>query len=88
MAQHKSAKKRIVRNEKRRVINHARISRIRTFIKRVESAIVAGDKDLAAASFKLAQPELHKGVSRGVLVKNTVARKLSRLSKNIKAISA
>ncbi|MEC7661508.1 MAG: 30S ribosomal protein S20, partial [Pseudomonadota bacterium] len=47
MAQHKSAKKRIVRNEKRRVINHARISRIRTFVKKVESAIAAGDKDLA-----------------------------------------
>ena len=88
MAQHKSAKKRILRNEKKRVINHARISRIRTFIKRVESAIVAGDKDLAAAAFKVAQPELHKAVSRGVLVKNTVARKLSRLSKNIKALSA
>ena len=88
MAQHKSAKKRILRTEKKRVINHARISSIRTFIKRVESAIVAGDKDLAAAAFKVAQPELHKAVSRGVLVKNTVARKLSRLSKNIKALSA
>ena len=88
MADHKSSKKRIIRNNKRNEINSTRISRIRTFIKRVESAIVAGDKDLAAAAFKVAQPELHKGVSRGVLVKNTVARKLSRLSKNIKALSA
>ena len=77
MAQHKSAKKRIVRNEKRRVINHARISRIRTFVKKVENAIAAGNKELAAEAFKMAQPELHRGVTRGVLLKNTVARKLS-----------
>ena len=63
MAQHKSAKKRIVRNEKRRVINHARISRIRTFVKKVENAIAAGNKELAAEAFKLAQPELHRGVT-------------------------
>ena len=88
MAQHKSAKKRIVRNEKRRVINHARVSRIRTFVKKVERAIAAGDKDLANQALKMAQPELHRGVSKGVLVKNTVARKISRLSKNIKALSA
>ena len=88
MAQHKSAKKRIVRNEKRRVINHARISRIRTFVKKVENAITAGNKELASDAFKLAQPELHRGVTRGVLLKNTVARKLSRLSKGIKALSA
>tara|TARA_Y100001978_G_scaffold110859_1_gene98886 strand:+ start:153 stop:419 length:267 start_codon:yes stop_codon:yes gene_type:complete len=88
MAQHKSAKKRIVRNEKKRVVNHARISRIRTFVKKVESAIAAGDKDLATQALKTAQPELHRGVSKGVLVKNTAARKISRLSKNIKALSA
>lgn len=88
MAQHQSAKKRIRRNEKRRVINHARISRVRTFVKRVETAIATGDKEAAAAAFKLAQPELHRGVSRGVVQKNTAARKLSRLSKSIKALSA
>ena len=82
MAQHKSAKKRIVRNEKKRVVNHARISRIRTFVKKVESAIAAGDKDLATQALKVAQPELHRGVSKGVLVKNTAARKISRLSKS------
>ena len=88
MAQHKSAKKRIVRNEKRRVINHARISRIRTFVKKVENAIAAGDKELATHALKRAQPELHRGVSKGVIVKNTASRKISRLSKNIKALSA
>ena len=88
MAQHKSAKKRIVRNEKRRVINHARLSRIRTFVKKVESAIAAGDKDSATQALKMAQPELHRGVSKGVLVKNTATRKISRLSKNIKRLSA
>ena len=88
MAQHQSAKKRIRRNEKRRVINHARISRVRTFVKKVELAIASGDKDAAAAAFKLAQPELHRGVSRGLVPKNTASRKLSRLSKGIKALSA
>jgi small subunit ribosomal protein S20 len=88
MAHHLSAKKRIRRNEKRRVINHARISRVRTFVKRVESAIASGDRDAASAAFKLAQPEMHRGVTRGVLHKNTVARKLSRLSKRIKAMVA
>ena len=88
MAQHKSAKKRIVRNEKRRVINHARISRIRTFVKKVENALAAGDIELATQALKMTQPELHRGVSKGVIVKNTAARKISRLSKNIKALSA
>jgi small subunit ribosomal protein S20 len=88
MAHHLSAKKRIRRNEKRRVINHARISRVRTFVKRVESAITLGNQDAAKDAFKLAQPEMHRGVSRGVLHKNTVSRKLSRLSKRIKAMSA
>lgn len=88
MAQHQSAKKRIRRNERRRVINHARISRIRTFVKKVEMAIESGNKDAAQAAFKSAQPEMQRGVLRGVLHKNTVARKLSRLSARIKAIAA
>ncbi|MDE0810736.1 MAG: 30S ribosomal protein S20 [Alphaproteobacteria bacterium] len=88
MAHHKSAKKRIRRNEKRRVINHARISRVRTFVKRVESAIAGGDKSAANDALKLAQPEMHRGVSRGVLHKNTASRKISRLSKRIKAMAA
>ena len=57
-------------------------------MKKVENAIAAGNKELASDAFKLAQPELHRGVTRGVLLKNTVARKLSRLSKGIKALSA
>ncbi|WP_193184719.1 30S ribosomal protein S20 [Nisaea sediminum] len=88
MAQHQSAKKRIRRNERRRVVNHARISRIRTFVKKVETAIAGGDKEAAQAAFKSAQPEMQRGVTKGVLHKNTVARKLSRLSARIKAISA
>ena len=88
MAHHQSAKKRIRRNEKRRVINHARISRVRTFVKRVESAIAGGDKSAANDALKLAQPEMHRGVSRGVLHKNTASRKISRLSKRIKAMAA
>lgn len=88
MAQHLSAKTRIRRNERRRVINHARISRIRTFVKKVETAIASGDKEAAQAAFKSAQPEMQRGVTKGVLHKNTVARKLSRLSARIKAISA
>jgi small subunit ribosomal protein S20 len=88
MAQHQSAKKRIRRNEKRRVINHARISRVRTFVKRVETAIASGDQGAANSALKLAQPEMHRGVSRGVLHKNTVSRKISRLSKRIKGMAA
>ena len=88
MAHHLSAKKRIRRNEKRRVINHARISRVRTFVKRVEVAIASGDQDAASAALKAAQPEMHRGVTKGVLHKNTVARKLSRLFKRIKAMAA
>ena len=88
MAHHQSAKKRIRRNEKRRVINHARISRVRTFVKRVESAIAGGDKSAANDALKLAQPEMHRGVSRGVLHKNTASRKISRLSRRIKAMAA
>ena len=86
MAHHKSAKKRIRRNARRTEINRSRIGRIRTFIKRVESAIASGDKEAAGAALKLAQPEMHRGVTRGVLHRNTVARKLSRLSASIKAL--
>jgi len=88
MAQHQSAKKRIRRNEKRRQINHARVSRIRTFVKKVEAAIGSGDQEAASTALKMAQPEMHRGVSKGLLHKNTVARKLSRLNKRVKAMSA
>ncbi|OWJ68412.1 MULTISPECIES: 30S ribosomal protein S20 [Inquilinus] len=86
MANHKSAEKRIRQTERRTVVNRNRVSRIRTFVKKVEAAIESGDKTAAAEAFKAAQPEMHRGVTKGVLQKNTVARKLSRLSGRIKAL--
>ncbi|GAB3445244.1 30S ribosomal protein S20 [Insolitispirillum peregrinum] len=88
MAHHKSAQKRIVRNTKRYAINHARKSRIRTFLKKVEVAIASGDQTSAAAAFKAAQPELMSGVTKGVFHKNTASRKVSRLNARIKAMAA
>ena len=88
MANHKSAKKRIRRNGYRAEINKSRISRIRTFVKRVEAAIASGDKDTAQSALKDAQPELMRGVSKGVLHKNTASRKMSRLSARVKAVGA
>ena len=87
MAHHQSAKKRIRRNARREAINGARIGRIRTFVKKAEVAIASGDKAAAAAALKIAQPELHRGVTKGVMHKNTVSRKLSRLSAGIKALA-
>ena len=88
MANHKSAKKRIIRNANRALINGARVSRIRTFVKKVDAAIAAGDADAAREALRAAQPELQRGVSRGVLHKNTVARKISRLAARVKALAA
>ncbi len=87
MAQHASAKQRIRRNARRTEINQRRISRIRTFVKKVEVAIESGDRDAAMLAFRSAQPELHRGVTKGVLQRNTVNRRLSRLSARIKAMS-
>jgi small subunit ribosomal protein S20 len=86
MANTPQAKKRIRRNANRATINHARISRIRTFVKQVESALAAGKKKEAAEALKKAQPELARGVARGVMHKNTASRKLSRLSKRVAAL--
>ena len=86
MANHKSAEKRIRQTERRTLVNRNRVSRIRTFVKKVEAAIESGDKAAAAEALKAAQPEMHRGVTKGVLQKNTVARKLSRLSGRIKAL--
>ncbi|GGY92860.1 30S ribosomal protein S20 [Novosphingobium colocasiae] len=83
MANTPQARKRIRRNERRAEINTNRVSRIRTFIKKVEAAIAGGDKSAAAEALKAAQPELARGVARGVLHKNTAARKLSRLTKAV-----
>jgi small subunit ribosomal protein S20 len=86
MANTSSAKKRVRRDVRKTETNVSRRSRIRTFIKKVEAAIEGGDKDAANAALKEAQPELMRGVTRGVYKKNTAARKISRLSQRIKAI--
>ena len=86
MANTPQAKKRIRRNANRASINHSRISRIRTFIKQVESALASGKKAEAAEALKKVQPELSRGVSRGVIHKNTAARKISRLSKRVASL--
>jgi len=86
MAHHKSAKKRIRQTVRRTAVNRARTSRVRTFLKKVEDAIATGNKDAARAAFVEAQPEMHRGVVKGILHRNTVARKLSRLSARIKAL--
>jgi small subunit ribosomal protein S20 len=86
MANTSSAKKRVRRDERKTATNISRRSRIRTFIKKVEAAIESGDKDAANAALKSAQPELMRGVTRGVVNKNTASRKISRLSRRIKAI--
>ena len=86
MANHKSAKTRINRNSKRSVINGARKSRVRTFVKKVAAAIAASDKETAAAAFKTAESELMRSVRKGVFPMNKVARTVSRLSKKIKAL--
>jgi small subunit ribosomal protein S20 len=86
MANSPQARKRIRTAERRTAINRARRSRVRTFIKKVEAAIAAGDKDAATEAFKNAQPEMQRGVTKGVFHKNMVARKLSRLSSRIKAM--
>ncbi len=88
MANHKSSKKRIRRNEAFKEVNNTRRSRIRTFIKKVEVAIANGNADEARVALKAAQPEMHRGVTRGIFHKNTISRKLSRLSASIKGIAA
>lgn len=87
MANTPQARKRIRRNDRRAVVNHARISRVRTFVKKVEAAIAEGSKDKALEALKAAQPEMMRGVSRGVLHKNTVARKISRLTHRVNALA-
>lgn len=86
MANTASAKKRIRQTIRRTAVNGARVSRIRTFVKQVEAAIAGGNKDAAAQALKVAMPEMQRGVTKGVLHQNTVARKLSRLSARIKAL--
>ena len=87
MANHISSKKRIRRNSRMEIVNKVRKNRVRTFIKKVELAILNGDKSLANNAFKAAQPEMHRSVTKGVFKKNTISRKLSRLSTRIKNIA-
>ncbi len=88
MANTPSARKRIRQTEKRTARNAARKSRMRTFIKKVETAIAGGDKNQAVAALRAAQPELQRAAGKGVLHANTASRKLSRLSARVKAIAS
>lgn len=87
MANTPQSKKRARQNLRRGLENKARRSRIRTFLRRVEEAIASGDKSAAAEALRVAQPELMRGVTKGVVHKNTAARKMSRLSARVKTIA-
>ncbi|HVP86253.1 MAG TPA: 30S ribosomal protein S20 [Rhizomicrobium sp.] len=82
-----SAKKRVRTTKKRTEINHARKSRIRSYTRKVEEAIASGDKKAAQAALKSAEPEIMRGVSKGVIHKNTGARKVSRLTKRVSKLA-
>lgn len=88
MAHHKSAQKRIRQTAVRTQVNASRVNRIRTFIKKVEAAIASGNQAQAQEALREAQPEMMRGVSKGVLKQNTVSRKISRLAHRIKALAA
>ena len=87
MANTPQAKKRIRRNQRRAEVNGARVGRIRTFVKKVEAALAAGDKSTAAAALQQAQPELMRGVAKGVMHRNTASRKFARLTKAVSALA-
>ena len=88
MANSSQSKKRARQSEARADINKARRSRIRTFLRKVEEALASGNQDAASAALKLAQPELARGISKGVMHKNTVARKMSRLTHRVRGLAA
>jgi small subunit ribosomal protein S20 len=87
MANTPSARTRVRQTERRTEVNRARRSRIRTFLKKVELAIATGDQGAAAEAFKAAQPEIMRGVTKGVFHKNTASRKVSRLASRIKGLA-
>jgi len=87
MANTPQAEKRIRRNERRAAVNKARLSRIRTQVKKVELAISSGDRAAAQQALQAAQPELARGVAKGVLHRNTASRKIARLTKRVAAIA-
>jgi small subunit ribosomal protein S20 len=88
MANTASAQKRIRQTEKRTARNKARKSRVRTFVRKLEEAIASGDKAAAQEAFRVAQPELQRAVTKGVMHANTVSRKVSRLSARVKSLGA
>lgn len=88
MANTAQSKKRARQSEARYDVNKARRSRIRTFVRKVEEAIASGNADAALAALRAAQPELDRGVTKGILHANTVSRKMSRLAARVKALSA
>jgi len=87
MAHHRSAKKRIRQTAERTARNRARTSRIKTFIKRVERAVDSGDPSAAQAALRAAEPEIRRGVDKGVLKLNTASRRISRLSKKVNRLT-
>ena len=87
MAHHKSAKERIRQSARRNAINKGRRSRVRNELRKVEAAIAGGDRATAEAALRAAQPELHRGAAKGVIHRNSAARKLSRLTKRVRALS-
>lgn len=86
MANSKSAEKRIRQTKKRTDRNKARRSRVRTYVRKVEEAIQAGDKEAADTAFKAAMPELMRGATKGIMHKRTMARKVSRLARRVNAV--
>lgn len=87
MAHHRSAKKRIRQTAKRTAVNRSRMSRIKTFVRKVEDALAKGDVSLAQATFRDAEPEIRRGITKGVLHLNTASRKISRLSRRVRALA-
>lgn len=85
-AKNESAKKRVRRNTARSVVNSNRRNAIRTFIKKVEVALASGDASAASSALKTVQPQLDRGVAKGILNKNAASRKLSRLTARVKAL--
>ena len=85
MANTPQSKKRARQSERNQDINKARRSRIRTYLRKVEEAIASGNQDAAAAALKAAQPEMARGITKGVLHKNTAARRKARLVKKVNA---
>ena len=88
MAHSRQAKKRVRQTRRNTLANKSRMSRIRTFVRKVEAAVADGDQEAARAALRSAQPEIMRGLSRGVIKRSTAARRVSRLSRQVKAMSS